>query len=245
MRLNNGGGGFSGGSDPAVGSRPRWLALGDLDGDGDLDLLTANYGSNDASVRLNNGSGLFGGGTNLAAGTSPSSLVVADIDGDNDLDMLVSNFYSNNVTVWLNDGHGTFGSSSTLPVGVNPNGIATADVDNDGDLDLLAANFDGNTVSVRLGGGATALAAAPGAAAVEVALYPNPVRTQFTLIVNVPNGASGQAVLFNSLGQNVRHLQLASSGSPTTFNVLGLAKGVYTLRLQIGNSPIVKRVVIE
>ena len=148
VRLNDGRGNFSNGTDAVVETAPRWVTLADLDNDGDLDLMSANYGSNSASVRFNNGNGLFGGGTNLTAGTGPSSIVAGDIDGDGDLDMLMSDFYSNHLLVWLNSGNGTFGSSSAVLPGINPNGIATADVDGDGDLDLLAANFSDNTVSV-------------------------------------------------------------------------------------------------
>ena len=149
VRLNNGNGTFSGGSDPVLASRPRWVALGDLDGDGDLDLMAANYGSNSASVRFNNG-GNFSGGAEYPTGAGPTSISAADLDGDSDLDMVVVNFNSNNVTVRLNNGAGVYGSGSTVLVGTNPNGVATADIDNDGDLDFMAANFASATISVRL-----------------------------------------------------------------------------------------------
>lgn len=61
IRLNGGDasgsntGKFSRGQDVAVGSGPASVAVGDLDGDGDLDLLTANGGSTTVSVRINGG----------------------------------------------------------------------------------------------------------------------------------------------------------------------------------------------
>ena len=48
---------------------PRSVALGDVDGDGDLDFLTANVGAGNVSVRLNNGSGAFSGGSNVGVGS--------------------------------------------------------------------------------------------------------------------------------------------------------------------------------
>jgi hypothetical protein len=147
-------GAFSGGSDPGVGNNPYSVALGDVDGDGDLDLLTANAGSNTVSVRLNDGAGNFSGGSDPGVGSAPYSVAVGDVDGDGDLDLLTANAGSNTVSVRLNDGAGHFSGGSNPSVGSGPYGVALGDVDGDGDLDLLAANYDSNTVSVRLNDGA-------------------------------------------------------------------------------------------
>jgi hypothetical protein len=54
MLTNNGSGGFVLASSPAVGNQPNSVAAGDLDGDGQIDLITANIGANTLSVLLNN-----------------------------------------------------------------------------------------------------------------------------------------------------------------------------------------------
>jgi len=121
-----------------------------VDGDGDLDLLAANFGDNTVSVRLNDGHGAFSGGSDSVVGSQPVSVVVGDVDGDGDLDLLATNFSGNTVSVRLNDGRGVFSGSGDLAVGSQPLGVAVGDVDGDGDLDLLATCLNGNTVSVRL-----------------------------------------------------------------------------------------------
>ncbi|WP_174805440.1 FG-GAP-like repeat-containing protein, partial [Hymenobacter sp. UV11] len=73
-----------------------------VDGDGALDLLTANYNGNSVSVRLNDGSGSFGGGSNPAVGSNPYSVAVGDVDGDGDLDLLAANNTGSSVSVRLN-----------------------------------------------------------------------------------------------------------------------------------------------
>jgi hypothetical protein len=172
VRLNGGDatgsntGTFSGGSDPGVGNQPRSVAVGDVDGDGDLDLLTANYGSGTVSVRLNGGdatgsnTGTFSGGSDPGVGSQPLSVAVGDVDGDGDLDLLTANYGSGTVSVRLNGGDatgsntGTFSGGSDPGVGTSPRSVAVGDVDGDGDLDLLTANYTGaGTVSVRLNGG--------------------------------------------------------------------------------------------
>ena len=67
------------------------MAVGDVDGDGDLDFLAANYNSATVSVRLNDGSGNFTGTTEVGVGSDPISVAVGDVDGDGDLDFLAAN----------------------------------------------------------------------------------------------------------------------------------------------------------
>ncbi|MDO7886633.1 IPT/TIG domain-containing protein [Hymenobacter cheonanensis] len=145
---------------PAVGHHPCSIVVGDVDGDGDLDLLTANSSSNNVSVRLNDGRGNFtppASNPNPAVGTAPRNLAVGDVDGDGDLDLVAATSIGRySVSVRLNDGTGNFTPPTRNPnpvVGGNPNNLALGDLDGDGDLDLLAANTSSNTVSVRLNDG--------------------------------------------------------------------------------------------
>src|SRR5262249_26446468 len=55
----------------AVGANPYSVAVADVNGDGRLDLVTANYGSNDVSVLLGNGDGAFQAQQRFAAGDHP------------------------------------------------------------------------------------------------------------------------------------------------------------------------------
>jgi hypothetical protein len=156
VRLNNGQGSFTAPAtnpNPATGARCRSVALGDVDGDGDLDFVAANYGGGTVSVRLNDGTGNFTApATNatLTVGTNPNSVTLGDVDGDGDLDLLTANSGGATASVLLNDGAGSFAAAAGWSVGTNPNSVTLGDVDGDGDLDLLTASNSTSSVSVRL-----------------------------------------------------------------------------------------------
>jgi len=123
----------------------RSLAVGDLDGDGDLDLVAGNY-SQMNTVHLNNGSARFDwSGTNRSFGPgidNTQSIALGDLDGDGDLDIVVGNRGPN--AVYLNDGAANFdwpGAAHNFGPGSDTTtNVTVGDVDGDGDLDILVGN---------------------------------------------------------------------------------------------------------
>ena len=114
------------------------VRLGDLDADGDLDALVANYGSVHDRVWLNDGKGGFAPGMALDKATS-TSVDLGDLDGDGDLDAVIT--YRNRTDrAWLNDGSGQF---VVQPSGLSPGmsrGVTLADLDGDGILDAVISS---------------------------------------------------------------------------------------------------------
>jgi hypothetical protein len=143
------------------GIQPYTVAVGDFNGDGNLDLAVTNY-SNIAvpfaagatvSVLLGAGDGTFQRAVEFAAGSGPLSLAVADVNGDGYSDLVVANNFSNNVSILLGAGDGTFRDALTLDAGDRPSAVVVADFNGDGIPDLAVTNSFAGTISVLLGSG--------------------------------------------------------------------------------------------
>lgn len=132
--------------------RTQDVASGDLDGDGDVDLVAASFGGNRVSVFLGNGTVSFANAVNIAVGAGPVAVRLVDVDGDGDLDVVTANASGNSVSVLRNNGDGMFADAETLNVGTAPQDVVAFDVERDGDVDLVSANLGsvGGTVSGSL-----------------------------------------------------------------------------------------------
>lgn len=166
LLLGDGKGGFrpAPGSPFAVGREPYPLALGDVNKDGKLDVVTPNVRGGSVSVLLGDGKGAFTAAesTPIAVTARPYFVALADLDGDGTLDAVTSHDDVSLVTTLLGDGRGGFRLAPGSPFDVGRRGwkCVLHDLDNDGTRDLVLAA--GGAVVVQLGDGRGRFQSVPG-----------------------------------------------------------------------------------
>ena len=140
---NDGKGNFAQSSQKFGFSEASAVALGDLDGDGDLDAYIANSSHNYANpvdtVWFNDGKGVFSNSGQKLGNAYALSVEFSDLDADGDLDVFVGNWRFS-PHIWLNDGKGNLLDSKIILSSASNAGVAISDYDGDEDPDIFVAS---------------------------------------------------------------------------------------------------------
>lgn len=131
-------------------------SMGDLDGDGDLDIVLAKGRHTPIldRVLINDGKGRFTASDLGPIADRTYTAALVDLDGDRDLDVLTSNDTPDKKLVYLNDGKGRFTIAGTWGVPEwSTRNAAVADLNGDGRLDVIAANRPGPSYACLSEGG--------------------------------------------------------------------------------------------
>jgi hypothetical protein len=133
--------------DYAVHSAPAAVAIANLQGFGDTDLVSANPSTNDVSVLLNQSDGAFAPAVNYPTGSAPTAIAMGDFTGQGDDDVVTSD--ASGVSVLLGRGNGTLGPAVHYAV-PQPVAVATGDFTGDGHQDIAAYGDSGGQAVVAV-----------------------------------------------------------------------------------------------
>ena len=136
----------------ALGGNSAYGTAGDLDDDGNLDLVLSTDHANHhlLDVWMGQGDGTFVFLQSYASFGIPTGVALGDFDGDGNLDSALADQNSTNFAVRRGLGNGQLGPQLTLNVGIAGGGrdVSLADVDADGALDIVHAKSNNNTDAV-------------------------------------------------------------------------------------------------
>jgi hypothetical protein len=156
------------GSPFAAGHLPNDIAVADMNGDGNPDLVIADHQSPYVSILLGDGKGGFraapGSPVDVHSNPHPHGVAVADFDGDGKPDVATDSWGENKIELLLGDGKGGLRTPGRFfAVGHRPyERLRSADFNRDGHPDIVTTNLDDGTVTLLLGDGKGGFVEAPG-----------------------------------------------------------------------------------
>ncbi|CAF4226386.1 unnamed protein product, partial [Rotaria sordida] len=133
-------------------SHPISIAVGDFNGDREVDIAVANHGTKHVDMILGNGQGKFATQISYEIGfdTPPLVMVSGDFNNDTRSEIAVAYDGRDHVDIFVAYNHGSFETQTRHSVGSYPISAAIGDVNNDTRLDIIVANWGSNDVSILL-----------------------------------------------------------------------------------------------
>jgi hypothetical protein len=211
------------------------LAVADLNGDGNLDVIATNPQKASMSVFLGHADGTLDPAIDVPLGVDsnfhPFSPAIGDFDGNGTADVAVGDIITGPIIVKLGNGDGTFGEDEFQyqPGGLGPNVLLAVDVNHDNVLDLVSANRGGISVSVLIGrldhSGAfrKAIVSPTGATAGPYALAVADFNRDGVLDVVTPNFLANTATVL--LGTGDGHFEAPIDAGAAGTTTYGIAAG--------------------
>ncbi len=181
--------------------------LGDLNGDGKVDLVAAS-GAGSAVVRMGFGDGTFGAATTYAMAGSLQDVKLVDVDRDGKLDMVTAGL-GGSVSVRKNNGNGTFAANTVYSAGGSSRSVASSDLNGDGIQDLVTGNWTSASISVLIGNADGSFSSGS---------------------VYSAGAVTGQVAIADLNGDGIKDIVSGDEGSNTVSVFLGNANGTFRAR---------------
>ena len=212
----------------------------DIDGDEDMDVLSAEFGDDTIAWFENtDGMGNFGVEQIITTNAiSAKSVFATDLDNDGDMDVLSASANNTDISWYENtNSEGTFGPQQNITTDVEGARDAYAsDLDGDGDMDVLSASSADNKIAWYKN--QTYLGTSDYLAS-KINLYPNPAST--VLYINNNDIEINKIEIYDVLGNKV----WVQIGTTKQIDISNLAMGLYLVNIQTNQGVLVKKMVKE
>jgi len=219
----------------------------DLEGDGDIDLLTSSYTSNTIDIWKNNGTNpTVWTKINIGTHIGVNRALPCDFDNDGDIDFVATGkFPTSKLSVWYNQGNDTF-----VEVVINNQlqafwAVTIFDFDNDGDMDFFAGasvsgvirwweNAEPNKINQIDNQNE------------DIQVFPNPNNGNFQLIIKNVKNENYSIQIIDLMGKLVtKEFEIVTNDDKTECKTNNLPKGLYFVLIKSGNEILTKKIVIK
>ena len=141
---------------------PTMVATGDLDGDGDFDVVVPGRNVEGFAYLMLNEGGVLGAPVELVTGGQTDWVEIVDLDGDGQLDLCFAvRSLRGRLSILRGNGDGTFLDFEEISLGREPRSVVVDDLDGDGDPDIAAMNHRLPIIEILLNDGAGSFVRAP------------------------------------------------------------------------------------
>jgi hypothetical protein len=237
--INDGSGHFTLGGALTTEQTPSNICSGDLNHDGNPELIITNNDSHNISVYSNLGNGSFGNRVNYPTAAYPLNAAIADFDLDGESDVVVTCQASGEVMFLKGNGDRTLQSAVRYGAGPGASGLAVADFDNDGDPDLaVGAGYKDKIMIIEN------VAEPQDIGDDEIGIvpekyqllsnYPNPFNARTTISYTLAKESDVRIDIYNILGEKVAALDgghQAVGKHSLIWDADRLSSGLYFARL--------------
>jgi len=253
LLLGDGAGAFNVSTSVAEGGSPWQTVVGDLNGDGNVDVASCNSNTNNMGIMTGNGNGGLSAVTLIATNSFPLAIDAGDIDGDGDLELVTSCYTAAKWNIFPNAG-GTFSAVTKLTLNSSSAGSCAVlhDRDNDGDMDLTGLDEVDDWVYFYRNDGAPTSVPTPAPATVLLQNHPNPFNPTTSIHFELKQNANVTLSVYDARGAHVTTLaagpytrgahDVVWNGTDAKGGHVG--SGVYFYRLTAAGTTLTRKMVL-
>ena len=223
----------------------------DVDGDSDIDVLSASYWDNTIAWYENDGNQNFTTHIVTASADGACSVYAIDVDSDSDIDVLSASYDDNKIVWYENDGSQNFTTHTITTSANGARSVYAIDLDGDNDVDVLSASGNDNKITWYENQIITGIVDNnPTQSPDEFRLYnnyPNPFNPTTHIEFDVKRNLHVILKAYDLLGHEVATLldqQLQPGHYKTNFNAKDLQTGVYFYNIRMGEFQETKKMVL-
>jgi hypothetical protein len=212
----------------------------DVDGDGDMDVLSASFYDLKIAWYENDGNENFTPHTITTSASGASSVFAVDIDGDGDMDVLSASYMDNKIAWYENDGNENFTPHIITTSAMGAVSVFAVDVDSDGDMDVISASDGDGKIAWYENMMINSVDDHIDYFADNYKLYdnyPNPFNHSTLIEFSLPKPEFVELKVYNILGKEVATLvskKLNQGNHIYTFDGKNLASGIYYYMIKAG-----------